>query len=547
MSYKTISEILSRIDNKGYKAYKKLIGAEEVIGNVLIRVVKVQGDPYAPPSTVKAIARIDAPKWALEEPVPLADWLARRLHKLLSRYSRKIGEGRSGYLGIPRPSPVIIRRSSLEVHRDEVIARIHVGLPSKRRKILGDRARELLLEKIPRAIREVLNISDRIEELRRHVYTWKMQEYIREKLPSLGLVSFIGDGSILPRRCGGCEEPLPDAVPFWSPPSLRTTIMLPWGEEVTGMGIKKGVTVIAGSAFHGKSTLLEAIAAGVWNHVPGDGRERVVTIREAVYVKAEDGRYVSCVDISPMIHNLPGKQDTECFTTNDASGATSIAASIQEAVETGAKLIMLDEDTAATNILYLDERAREITKWHTVTPLAMLAKSMKDKGISLIIVSSGSLPLLAIADTVVVMEAYKPVDITEKVKQLVRKYGVSIEHREYREPTKRRIVHVIPLEKPKISGWRIEDKKLPTPIPLSNNIHLVEESQLNTLLEIAKKTHTYRGKLVSELVKDIEKTLTMKGPSILGDRNPKLAEVRAQDVAYILNRLQTIRFSISKG
>ena len=539
---KSIAAILSRIDSKGYKAYKKLLNAKEVVDGIRIEIVRVQGDPYAPPSVVKVVSKIRAPEWALEEPVPLADWLTRRLYRILQRFSRKIGDGRSGYLGIPRPGPIIIRRSSLEIVRDTVIARIYVGLPSKRRRILGDYAEELLLEKIPKAFKEALNVDYMLDDLRKHVYTWKMQEYIRMKLPDLGLVSFIGDGSILPRKCGGCEEPLPNAVPFESPPSLRITITLPWGDEVTGMGIRKGITVVAGSAFHGKSTLLEAIAAGVWNHIPGDGREKVVTIRETMYVRAEDGRYVSCVDISSMIHNIPGQSNTSCFTTRDASGATSIAASIQEAIEVGAKLILLDEDTAATNILYIDERAKDITKWHTITPLSSLARSMKKKGVSLIMVSSGSLPLLAIADTIIVMEAYKPIDKTTEAKGLVKQHNVEVHEKKYTLPFKRKIVEVRSLEKPKIRGKSLEDKSLPASIPLSNNIHLVEETQLYTLLAVVKRIQNYKNLSIDHIVRLLEDQI-LKSPSNFGDHNPKLGEVRALDIAYLLNRLPIVKFT----
>lgn len=539
---KSIAVTLSRIDGKGYKAYRKLLNAKEVIDGIRIEVVRVQGDPYAPPSVVKVVSKIRAPKWALDEPVPLADWLTRRLYKVLQRFSKKIGEGRSGYLGIPRPGPIMIRRSSLEVIKDTIVARVYVGLPSKHRRVLGDYAEELLLEKIPKAFKEVLNINHMLDSLREHIYTWKMQEYIRMKLPHIGLVSFIGDGSILPRKCGGCEEPLPNAIPFESPPSLRTTITLPWGDEVTGMGIRKGITVIAGSAFHGKSTLLEAIAAGIWNHVPGDGRERVVTIREAMYVRAEDGRYVSCVDISSMVHNIPEQSNTSCFTTRDASGATSIAASIQEAIEIGAKLILLDEDTAATNILYIDERAKNITKWHTITPLSSLAKSMKKKGISLIIVSSGSLPLLAVADTIIVMEAYKPIDRTIEAKELVKQYNVEIHEKEYIFPSRRKMIEVKPLKKPKIKGRSLEDKSLPAPIPLYNNIHLVEETQLHTLLTIVKRIQNYKNFSIDHIVRSLENQI-LKSLSNLDHHNPKLGEVRALDIAYLLNRLPVIKFS----
>ncbi len=540
---KSIKSILEEIDGRGYKAYRKLTGASETIRNIRVEVVKVQGDPYAPPSIVKVTTKLSLPTWCRGREVAVADWLTRKLYRKLARMSSKVGEGRSGYLGIPRPSPIIIRRSSVEVIDSKLVARIKVGLPSKRRRILGTIAEELLLEKIPRALLNVLDqLKTRREELRTHVRVWDMQEHIRRILPKMKLVSFIGDGSILPRKCGGCEEPLPDAVPFESPPSLRVEIELPWDETITGMGIKQGTTLVMGSAFHGKSTLIEAIASGVWNHVPGDGRERVVTIRSAMYVKAEDGRYVSCVDISPMVYNLPGGVDTKCFTTRDASGATSTAASIQEAVEVGAKLIVLDEDTVATNILYIDERVQGVIKHRTITPLSLIAKSMNEKGVSLIIASSGALELACTADTVILMDEYKAIDVTIDVKKLCNG-STSKNVAKYHMPPPRTIYRVQPLHKPKIKGYVLEDQNLSAPIPLQN-IHVQEKSQYNSLVVIARRITEFKGKRLIDIARGLEEVLRSNPYHLVGD-NPDIGEVRALDIAYLLNRLPVISFKPS--
>ncbi len=540
---KSIKSILEEIDGRGYKAYRKLTGASETVKNIRVEVVKVQGDPYAPPSIVKATTRLNLPSWCRGREVAVADWITRRLYRELSKASSKVGEGRSGYLGIPRPSPIIIRRSSVEILGNKLIARIRVGLPSKRRRILGTIAEELLLEKIPKALGNVIDqLKVREKELRVHVRTWDMQEYIRRILPEMKLVSFIGDGSILPRKCGGCEEPLPNAVPFESPPSLRVEIELPWNETITGMGVRQGITLVMGSAFHGKSTLIEAIASGVWNHIPGDGREKVVTIRNAMYVRAEDGRYVSCVDVSPMIYNLPGGVDTKCFTTRDASGATSTVASIQEAVEVGAKLIVLDEDTVATNVLYIDERIQGVIKHKTITPLSLIAKSMNEKGISLIIASSGTLELACIADTIILMDEYKAIDVTSNVKKLCSKNN-GRDTKEYHIPPSRIIHRVQPLHKPKIKGYVLEDRSLPAPIPIQN-IHVQEKSQYNSLVAIARRIMEFRGRRLVDIVHSLEDMLRNNPYRLVGD-NPDIGEVRALDIAYMLNRLPIISFKPS--
>ena len=533
-----ISDILRKIDGRGFKAYKALKGAQESVGRVSVRVVKVQGDPFAPPSVVRAETVWRGPREALRHPVALADWIARRLHLSLRRVSRKLGEGYSGLLAVPKPGPIMIRRSSVEVRGSQVILRVWAGLPSRRRRVLASLAEELILKRLPVAVEEALKGFEGLDD---HIYAWRLQEGLRSQLKEMKLVSFVGDGSILPRRCGGCEDPLPGAIPFESPPSLRVSLEGPRGEEVTGMGVPRGFTVIAGSAFHGKSTLLEAIAAGVWNHIPGDGREKVVTTRSSMYVRAEDGRFVSCVDVSPMIHSLPGGVDTRCFTTADASGATSTAASIQEAVEAGAELIMLDEDTAATNILYVDERIGGLVEKHTVTPISMLARSMVDSGISILVASSGSLPLLAIADTVIVMESYRPRDATHEAKSLASRYGTVVPQKKYRTPIPRVVLKVPRLEKPKLRSGRLEDKTLLAPVDLRLNLHLAEESQLNSLLRITSILDKLEGKAIGDWLETAEKYVIDWLGETLKEPGPALGEVRTLDIAFLVNRIPGLK------
>ena len=540
----SISKVLRRIDGRGYKAYRELEGVCERVSGYRLCVVRVQGDPFAPPSVVRVEGRLEIPRWAFEAPVAVADLLYRRLYQALRRFSRKMGEGRSGQLALPKPAPIMIRRSGLEVYEDgRFVARVWVGLPSRRRRVLGDAAEELLLDRLFRAIREAVEGVGE-DELRRHVQAWVEQEYIRSQLPRLGLVAFIGDGSILPRRCGGCHEPLPGAVPFESPSSMRVEIELPTGRTVSGMGVPKGFTLIAGSAFHGKTTLAEAILQGVYNHVPGDGRELVVSIEDTVQVRAEDGRWISCVDISSMIHSLPGGKNTTCFTTTDASGATSTAAAIQEAVELGAKLLVVDEDITATNILYLDPNAKNITSRHTVTPITELVESLKQHT-SIILVSTGTTPLLATADKVVVMEDYRPHDRTEEAKKIA---STKPPQKPYKPPKPRTLEQLPRLEKPRIRGGRLEDKRLPTPVNLAQNPHLQEEAQLNTLLAALHATAQIIKREGPQPIRVIAEKLaqaTMEGNwrLLTGGREPgpNLAQVRKYEIAYMLNRLPGIK------
>ncbi len=533
-----IERVLREIDGRGYGAYRRLVGARQVVDGVAVEVVRVQGDPYAPPSVARVELVLDGPSWALRHPVAYADWVLRRLFRELKRVSRRVGEGWSGFLGVPKPSPVMIRRSAVEVRGSRLVARVWVGLPSRRRRVLGDEAIEILLRKLPRAVARAASWRGCESELRRYVDAWIEQEYIRELLPRKRLVAFVGDGSILPRKHGGSEEPLEGAVPFESPPSLRIEIELPTGRTVSGAGIPRGLTVVTGAAFHGKTTLIEAIAAGVYNHVPRDGRELVVSLRDTVLIASEEGRFVTCVDISPFIDEPPPKMDPRCFSTRDASGATSVAASIQEAIEVGAKLILLDEDTVATNVLFEDlEIVERLYRARTVVPLPSLAQGLESFGVSIIVASSGHRQLLRVAKTVISMLKYIPRDVTEECRELARDTRVA--HRSYSAPRERILARAPRLYKPRVRGCLLEDRELDTPINLCSNAQLYEETQLNTLRVVAKILPRFEGASVAEIARRIERTILSEGfEALLGkEPGPDLGEVRAIDVAYLINRM----------
>ena len=539
----SIRRVLERIDGRGYKAYRDLVGASERVNGLVVRVTRVQGDPFAPPSVVRAETRVSLPPWSRGAEIAVADYLYRRLHHSLQRLSSRLGEGRSGFLGVPRPGPVMLRRSGLELSSSGLlVARVWVGLPSRRRRILAAEAEELLLRRVPRAVMDAVR-GLRDPDLRRHVSVWRVQEEIRAALPRLGLVGFVGDGSVLPRRCGGCDDPLPGAVPFESPPSLRVEVETSEG-TVSGMAVRRGVTVIAGTAFHGKTTLLEALQLGIYNHVPGDGREHVVSVRGAVKVRAEDGRSVTCVDISTFIHDLPGGLDTGCFTTRDASGATSMAAGIQEAVEAGATVLLVDEDTSATNLLFYDERAEPLLRRKTVTTVSEQARSMAGKGLGLILVSSGSVPLIASGDTVVVMEDYRARDATRDAVELARRYQPP--QRSYHSPA-RRVLEPPRLEKPKLRGRWLEDRSLEEPLDLGFNEQLVEEGQMRLLVALTARAHRFRGMEARRLAEWLDEVLEREGfRGLLGaEPGPGLSEVRGLDFVAVVNRLPGLRASLA--
>jgi len=501
-----IEKILRKIDNRGYKAYKELVGARYEAREIEFKVLRVQGDPFAPPSVVEARARLEA-----SHPLPAEDYFLRKLYRSLKKFSSKLGEGKSGVLAVPKPSNAILRRSSVKARKGMISFRVWVGLPSRRRRVLADEALELLTVKLPKAIEEALRQK---EGLKLWTDTWNVQQEIRKKMEELGLVAFVADGSVLPRRCGDCEEPLEGAVPFESPPSLRVELDTERG-PVSGMGIRKGVTSVIGPAFHGKTTLIEAIAKGVWDHVPGDGRELVLTRRDAFYVRSEDGRRVEGTDVSTFI-KLPG---SESFKTEDASGATSAAATFQESVEAGLELLIIDEDYTATNFLYFDDRLEELYDTKTVETLSEKLKGIKEKGLSLLLVSGGSAPILAKSDTVIYMKNYKPLDVTEKARNL----SVKAPDKPYELPRERTLSYP-GAEKVKVRGPWLESKSWPYPVKLEANLHLEEEGQMVFIAKLMRRP--FKGKL---------KELEVPDPWDYC-AGPECSEVRALDLAFALNR-----------
>ncbi len=273
-----------------------------------------------------------------------------------------------------------------------------------------------------KAIKELLNLITNqlllIEraDLDAHINLYSQQLKIRQYLKQHNLIAFIANGSILPRE-GDTQKPAGHAVPFVSPPELEVYVPLQNGEVLTGMGIKKGVTVITGGGYSGKSTLLDSIEMGIYYHRRGDGREYVITDDTACKIYAEDGRYICDTDISPFFSCIPGNQKVEAFSSSKASGSVSQAVNIIEAVYGGSRLLLIDEDTSATNFMIRDENMRKLVKNEPIIPFTDRISELKDKGISTILVIGGSSEYLKYADTILLMEDYIPAEKTQYVRR----------------------------------------------------------------------------------------------------------------------------------
>jgi predicted ABC-class ATPase len=420
---------LDRIDRKGYGAYKDLQGSYDLREFDLF-VDRVQRDPFAPPSLVRVRTKDNRFEPVLfENPVrrvAFEDFLTRQVETAL-RHAVKGNRrsGGSGRIEIQRASQVVLPRASVVVESNFVEARMGVGLPARGRKVDARAAQTMLLEELPRVVREALTPAGVDPEAAHvHVEVVEDADHLRKRLPALGLVAFVADRATLPRESGASDRPLREgAVPFESPEEFRVTVELPNRGEVSGMGIPEGVTLVAGGGFHGKSTLLSALSLGVYDHVPGDGRELVVARADAVKIRAEDGRSVAGVDISGMIGELPGGRPTTSFSTTNASGSTSQAANIAEAVEIGTSLLLVDEDTSATNFMIRDERMRELVRKEPISPFIDLVRPLHDSlGVSTVVVVGGVGDYLDVADHVILMEDYKPRDATNRAREVRERF-----------------------------------------------------------------------------------------------------------------------------
>ena len=472
----TLNELTSHlhaIDGRSYAAYKAIVGRYRSPLGWVLYIDRIQPDPYAPPTAIRVVlplaltgadARLTGTDAHLTETdshltganetlteanetltganshltasptraVALRDYLARTLRELLKGQA----------ISIAPAGQEILERSSVNLHetwQDDFSTpafnapgpylelRLRWSLPAFGREIAGRQAARNLNLDLARAVAGLdLRESELGAEAWKHCQVAEDHAALQEILVERGWVAFLADGANLARRSGVSQLPLEGGVPLTAPETLAQTVQLPHAGVVRGTAIPAGVTVIAGGGYHGKSTLLNAIARGIYPHIPGDGRELVATVPEAMAVRAADGRAVTGVDLRPFISHLPGRDaDPAQFTTANASGSTSQAASIMESLELWGQpaqaALLLDEDTCATNLLIRDQRMRALvsSEREPITPLVDRIRALhRERGISTLIVMGGSGDYLDVADQVLIMDSYRLVDATAQARQV---------------------------------------------------------------------------------------------------------------------------------
>ncbi len=431
--------LLDRIDRRGYPAYKDTAGTYQFRGYIL-SIDHVQGDPFASPSKVSIIVsggRAGFPKEYYEtswRKAALQDMLIRRFYQKAEKFSFQAkGSGKSGMIAVSRPAQKILERSACQINgtNGEICFRLEIGFPANGRTVNARELQKILFTFLPTCIEESLyykaynkrQVQDVIE-------LSDDQQFIREELKKKELVAFVANGSVLPRATGVSDKPMKEAVRFVSPESMEVTLELPHAGELRGMGIRRGITLVVGGGYHGKSTLLKALEAGVYNHISGDGREYVITDDTAVKIRAEDGRCVKQTDISMFIGTLPNGKDTKSFSTEDASGSTSQAANMIEAIEAEAKTFLIDEDTSATNFMIRDELMQRVVNRESepITPFIDRVEELYARfGISTVLVAGSCGSYFHKADTVIQMNQYIPVDVTALAKKEAQQFPLELE------------------------------------------------------------------------------------------------------------------------
>ena len=559
----SLHSLLLKLDGASYKAYKDIRGSYGFADFTLI-IDHVQGDPFAAPSQLRIIVPQKVANFPAQlyqsksREVATRDYIARQFAQAAKQISSPRGTGKSGLIAIAPVGQEVLERTAVFINSQQLEVRFVLGLPARGRSILGRQASEMLCQDLPKLVEaSLLYASLDGQVLQRHVETVEDADWLRQQLPQHNLVAFVANGAILPRRSGIDPRPLLDAVPFQSPASLEVEFVCPNRGVIRGMGIPTGINLIVGGGYHGKSTLLRGIELGVYNHLPGDGREYVVANPWGMKIRAEDGRSIAGVDISPFINHLPQKRSTSKFFTTNASGSTSQAANIIEALEAGAKLLLIDEDTSATNFTIRDRRMQVLIAKdkEPITPFIDKVRQLySDYGVSTILVMGGSGDYFEVADYVIAMEDYLPHDVTTKAKAIAEQYasdrkaegGTSFGVISNRIPLRDSIDPSRGKRESKITTKGVDKIIFGTEeIDLSAVEQLVDSGQLKAIakaLVYAKKTYMNQQLTVSEILTKINQDISESGLDILNSfPQGDLTLFRPLELAAALNRLRSLQ------
>ena len=555
-----LKQLLDRIDHRGYPAYKDTKGQYQFQGYVF-SIDHVQGDPFASPSKVSVQVKGSTAGFPEElykgrhQRAALQDEMTRQFYRAIQKYAfRAKGSGKSGLISVSKCGQEVLERTACEINpkNGDVKLRFEVGFPANGRTINAREMEKIVYEFLPECVEQSLFYKNCDKKRVRSIIDLaEDQQYIRDELEKNDLIAFVANGAILPRESGVSDKPMKGAVRFQSPKEMEVTMKLPHKGEISGMGIRRGITLIVGGGYHGKSTLLKALELGVYNHIQGDGREYVITKDDAMKIRAEDGRSIKKTDISMFINDLPNGKDTRGFYTEDASGSTSQAANVIESMEAGASVMLIDEDTSATNFMIRDELMQRVIHrdMEPITPfIDRILELYQVYGISTVIVAGSSGAYFHIADTIIQMDRYEPKEITKLAKETAKDFPAmsGMENPEekpvfIRCPRQGRGFKPNDRIKMKTMGKEMVQLNREN-IDLRYVEQLADTEQVSALgycVRYAEK-HLFQGKdTIQNVVDKLEEKICREGLSSLCESNASVANLampRRQEIFACLNR-----------
>lgn len=555
-----LKQLLDRIDHRGYPAYKDTKGQYQFQGYVF-SIDHVQGDPFASPSKVSVQVKGSTAGFPEElykgrhQRVALQDEMTRQFYRAIQKYAfRAKGSGKSGLISVSKCGQEVLERTACEINpkNGDVKLRFEVGFPANGRTINARELEKIVFGFLPECVEQSLFYKNCDKKRVRSIIDLaEDQQYIRDELEKNDLIAFVANGAILPRESGVSDKPMKGAVRFQSPKEMEVTMKLPHKGEISGMGIRRGITLIVGGGYHGKSTLLKALELGVYNHIQGDGREYVITKDDAMKIRAEDGRSIKKTDISMFINDLPNGKDTRGFYTEDASGSTSQAANVIESMEAGASVMLIDEDTSATNFMIRDELMQRVIHrdMEPITPfIDRILELYQVYGISTVIVAGSSGAYFHIADTIIQMDRYEPKEITKLAKETAKDFPAMSG---MENPAEKPVFIRCPRQG---RGFKPNDRiKMKTMgkemvqlnrenIDLRYVEQLADTEQVSALgycVRYAEK-HLFQGKdTIQNVVDKLEEKICREGLSSLCESNASVANLampRRQEIFACLNR-----------
>lgn len=555
-----LKQLLDRINHRGYPAYKDTKGQYQFQGYVF-SIDHVQGDPFASPSKVSVQVKGSTAGFPEElykgrhQRAALQDEMTRQFYRAIQKYAfRAKGSGKSGLISVSKCGQEVLERTACEINpkNGDVKLRFEVGFPANGRTINARELEKIVFGFLPECVEQSLFYKNCDKKRVRSIIDLaEDQQYIRDELEKNDLIAFVANGAILPRESGVSDKPMKGAVRFQSPKEMEVTMKLPHKGEISGMGIRRGITLIVGGGYHGKSTLLKALELGVYNHIQGDGREYVITKDDAMKIRAEDGRSIKKTDISMFINDLPNGKDTRGFYTEDASGSTSQAANVIESMEAGASVMLIDEDTSATNFMIRDELMQRVIHrdMEPITPfIDRILELYQVYGISTVIVAGSSGAYFHIADTIIQMDRYEPKEITKLAKETAKDFPAMSG---MENPAEKPVFIRCPRQG---RGFKPNDRiKMKTMgkemvqlnrenIDLRYVEQLADTEQVSALgycVRYAEK-HLFQGKdTIQNVVDNLEEKICREGLSSLCESNASVANLampRRQEIFACLNR-----------